>query len=61
MGLEADLESFALSRIEPGPSHLEVGGQRIDGTPMFDGSSTGPEGIKGRIGPVGSSVEIGVG
>ena len=61
MGLEADLESFALSRIEPGPSYLEVGGQRIDGIPMFDGSSTGREGIKGRIGPVGSSVEIGVG
>ena len=59
LGLNADLEPFKLNRIDPGLCYLEVDGERIEGLPMYDGTFTGPEGIHGRIGPVGSSAEIG--
>ncbi|MCH8199158.1 MAG: hypothetical protein IIA54_03695, partial [Chloroflexi bacterium] len=52
MGLDVEIERFALRRIDPGLCYLEVDGQRIDGIPMFDGAFTGPEGIRGRLGPL---------
>ena len=61
LGLEVELEGFELSRIDPDVSCLEVAGQQIVGLPMFDGAFTGPEGIRGRIGPLGSTAEIGLG
>ena len=60
-GAEVSLDSFQLSRIDPGECYLEVGGQRISGLPMFDGAFTGAEGIQGNLGRVGSPAEIGVG
>src|SRR5690348_7969007 len=36
-GASPTLEPFELSRVDPGPAFLEMGGQRIDGLPMFDG------------------------
>ena len=58
---EVSLESFKLNRIDPGECYLEVGGERIQGLPMFDGAFTDAEGIRGRLGPAGSLAEIGVG
>jgi hypothetical protein len=43
-----------------GSAVLEVEGRRVEGLPLFDGSFTGPEGITGRLGPLGSDAEIGV-
>ena len=60
IGIDVSQEPFELSRIDPAECHIEVGGQRIPGLPMFDGAFTGAEGILGRLGPVGSSAEIGV-
>jgi hypothetical protein len=60
-GVDVSLEPFELSRIDPGECYLEVGGKRIPGLPMFDGAFTSAEGIRGRLGPVGSPAEIGVG
>ena len=60
-GVDVSLEPFELSRIDPGECYLEVSGKRIPGLPMFDGAFTSAEGIRGRLGPVGSSAEIGVG
>lgn len=61
LGLDVELEAFELSRIDPETTCLEVDGQRIDGLPMYDGAFTGPEGIIGQIGGLGSSAEIGLG
>ena len=44
----------------PGAAFAEVGGRRIDGLPLFDGGTTGPEGVAGRIGPLGSDAPLGV-
>ena len=58
-GLEPSLEPFELSRIGVEAAYLEVGGRRIEGVPLFDGAFTGPEGIGGRLGPLGSEARIG--
>ncbi len=60
-GARVSLEPFELSRIDPGECYLEIDGERIQGLPMFDGAFTGAEGIRGRLGPVGSPAEIGIG
>ncbi len=61
IGVDVSQEPFELSRVDPAECHIQVGGQRIPGLPMFDGAFTRAEGILGRLGPVGSSAEIGVG
>ena len=61
MGVAASLEPFELSRIDPSECYLEVGGERIPGLPMFDGAFTDTDGVQGKLGPVGSPAEIGVG
>ena len=60
LGLAAELEPFTLSRIDPEACYPDVDGRRFEGLPMFDGTFRGPEGIRGRIGPVGSATEIGL-
>ena len=60
LGVQADLESFPLSRVDPQACFIRVGGRRIDGVPLFDAAFTGPEGIRGRLGPIGSDAEIGL-
>ena len=61
LDLELELERFEFNRVVPKECYLEVDGRRIQGLPFFDGGFTSPEGISGRIGPVGSGVEIGLG
>jgi hypothetical protein len=39
---------------------VEIGGQRVEGVPLFDGGFTGPGGVHGRTGLLGSDAEIGV-
>ena len=60
LGLDVELERFELSRIDPEDCYLEVDGQRVQGLPLYDGTFTGPEGIHGHIGPLGSSSDIGL-
>ena len=59
-GAKVSLEPFGLSRIDPQSCYLRIGGRRIDSVPVFDASFTGPEGVHGRLGPLGSDAEIGV-
>ena len=61
IGVAAELEPFGLSRVDPRECCLEVEGERIPGLPMFDGTFTSSQGIRGRIGPLGSGAEIGLG
>src|SRR5690349_24467511 len=60
LGLEPSLESFTLDRVDPQTCYLRVGERRIDGVPLFDGSFTDGQGLRGRLGLLGSSAEIGL-
>src|SRR5260370_7437800 len=59
-GAEPTLEPFALLRIDPRSCYLRVADRRIDGVPVFDAAFTGGEGVRGRLGPLGSEAEIGL-
>ena len=61
LGLELELERFEFNRVVPQDCYLEVEERRIEGLPFFDGGFTSHEGISGRIGPIGSDAEIGMG
>jgi hypothetical protein len=39
---------------------LHIADRRIDGVPLFDANFTDGEGVRGRLGPLGSDVEIGL-
>ena len=60
MGAKAELEAFPLSRIDPNSCYLRVADRRIEGVPLFDATFTDAEGVRGRIGPLGSDAEIGL-
>src|SRR5258706_3692736 len=59
-GAEPALEAFAFSRIDPQSCYLRIADRRIDGVPLFDAAFTGNEGLRGRLGPLGSDAEIGL-
>jgi hypothetical protein len=48
----AELETVPFSRIDVVECFVEVAGQRLEGVPLFDAPFTGPEGIRGRLGPL---------
>ena len=58
IGFEPVLEPFPLNRIKPLSSFLEIGGRRIEGLPLFDGSFTDSEGIQGRLGNQDADADI---
>lgn len=60
IGLEPVLEEFSLSRVDPTDASLSVKDRRIDGLPLFDGSFTGPAGVAGPLGKLGSDAAIGL-
>src|SRR5437763_11141081 len=52
LGLDPQIEAFALDRLDPIGAFVEIGGERIGnerigGVPLFDAPATGPEGIAG--------------
>jgi hypothetical protein len=59
-GLEPARELFQLSRIDPMAASASAGGLKIEGLPLFDGGFTESDGIRGKLGPLGSSAEIGL-
>lgn len=58
-GLTAQLDPFAVSRVDPQTCFIEAGGRRVDGVPMFNGTFTDGAGVRGNIGPAGSDTAIG--
>jgi len=60
VGLKPTRETFVVDRVDLADCHLVVGGRRVDGVPLFDGGFTGPDGVSGRFGPVGTDSEIGL-
>lgn len=59
-GLAARLERFDLERFDPRRAEVVSGGMRRHGVPAFDGGVTGPGGVRGRLGALGSDAAIGV-
>ena len=63
-GLEPHRDEFTLSRWVLEGCSLDIGGRVVEGVPMFDGGTTGPEGIVGGLGLLGEGrggAVIGVG
>ena len=59
-GLQPTLESVPFDRFDPGSAYVHTGGRRVAGVPLFDGGLTGPEGVSGSLGALGSGAAIGV-
>jgi hypothetical protein len=58
IGLEPALEEFSLSRVDLVDASLVVSGRSIEGLPLFDGGFTGPAGVEGNLGSLGSAAPI---
>jgi hypothetical protein len=58
-GLDPAREMFSLSRVDPVNASASTSARRIDGLPLFDGGFTSPDGVRGRLGVIGSDAEIG--
>ena len=48
-GVSASSHAFEFPCVETKAAYVEVDGRQIEGTPLYDGASTGPEGIFGRL------------
>ncbi|MGE3335294.1 MAG: M28 family peptidase [Rhodospirillaceae bacterium] len=57
-GVEAALENFPLERVDVQAAYVTIGDRRIEGVPMHDAGFTGPDGISGKIGALGSDADI---
>jgi len=60
VGAAPSLEAFTLSRVDPESCYLRIADRRLDGVPLFDADFTGAEGVRGRLGPLGTDAEIGL-
>lgn len=58
LGAAVTSEAFAFDRIDPVTACLEVNGARIEGVPVFDAPSSGPDGITGVLGDDIGVVEL---
>lgn len=61
LGAPATLVATPFLRFMPGTATLEADGVMLEGLPLFDGGLTGPGGVVGTLGPLGSTAAIGVG
>ncbi len=60
LGVDVQLEQIPFQVRTPINPQVSDGQQTVVGLPMFDGRSTGPGGVTGRCGPVGSDVQIAI-
>jgi hypothetical protein len=58
LGAKVGFETFDFLRLDPVEVFLEIGGERIEGVPVFDATSTGLRGIEGRLGQEIAVVEL---
>ena len=58
LGAEVTIEEFALDRLDPAASYLELGDKRIEAVPVFDAPATDANGIEGRLGSDIAVVEL---
>jgi hypothetical protein len=50
LGAAVTGEKFPFERLDPSVAYIKIGGERIDGVPVFDAPPTGIDGIEGRLG-----------
>jgi hypothetical protein len=48
-GVRARAPDFPFARLECAAAYAEAGGTRIEGTPLYDGGATGPQGVEGPL------------
>lgn len=60
IGAAPTLQAFPFRRRTIEQASIEVAGRFAQGMPAFDGGSTGPRGIDGPLGSLGSSARIGL-
>jgi hypothetical protein len=58
LGAACTIEPFALDRLDPVDSYLEIGRERIPGVPVFDAPATSADGIAGTLGQDIAVVEL---
>lgn len=59
-GPEAALESFPVNRVDPLSCNVTIANRQVEGLPLFDGGFTSAQGVRGRLGTLGSDAEIGL-
>jgi len=60
LGAAPVVEKFALDRLDPVDTYLELDGVRISGVPVFDAPATADDGVTGTLGPIGAGTTIAV-
>ena len=60
VGAQPVLDEFAFRRLRIKQARLRVAALDIEGVPLFDCLHTGPAGITGSLGPLGSAADIGI-
>jgi hypothetical protein len=60
LGLEAIVEKFPISRVDPVQAYVQIGQRRVEGVPAFDGRFTDASGVKGKLGLCGTEADIAV-
>jgi len=60
LGVASFMDPIELDRINVLLASFEVGGQTLEGVPLYDCAYTGVAGITGSIGELGSAADIGV-
>lgn len=58
LGIEAKLQPFSLSRLDPVQAYLQIGQRRWAGLPLFDSTFTTADGISGKLGLAGSDADL---
>jgi hypothetical protein len=59
-GLEPQREMFSLNRIDPIATSVSISDRKVQGLPLLDGGFTSNDGVRGRLGSLGSEAEIGL-
>ena len=59
-GLAPAREPFEIERVDVNRAALVAESRRVPGIPLFDGGFTDENGVRGHLGPLGSSAEIGL-
>lgn len=59
-GVTPERSTYSLDRVDVVTATATVDGTTLDGLPRFDGGTTGPDGLTGKLGPIGSDAPVGL-
>ena len=58
LGVSVSSETFRLERVDPKAAWVEVDGERIAGEILFDGLTTGPDGLRAKAGDGAGGIAV---